>query len=161
MKKIKLVFILILLMIGWIGLVHSKQVETVTKTENTTLEPQTKMVLYFPNCNTGEFVKEYRYVSLNEVKDNVAETILKELLKGPNDQGLRQAIPQGTKLNHVTIEGSKAVVDFSKQFIEKEETEITRLPKIYSVVNSLTELKEIQEVEITIEGTPYATKQRI
>ena len=48
------------------------------------------------------------------------------------------------------------------QFTEKEkQINISKLHKIYSVVNSLTEIAEINIVEIHVEGNLYAEKGRL
>jgi len=71
------------------------------------------------------------------------------LIKGPKVAGLKPTIPEGTKLRSaIKIEGDVAIVDFTKEFRDnhpggKAEERMT----IYSVVNSLTELKEINKVK--------------
>ena len=68
---------------------------------------------------------------------------------------LKPVIPLKTKLNNITIEDKKVILDFSKEFrnvsskIEKREIE--------ALVYSLTELKDIEEVEIKVEGKIYDT----
>jgi len=70
------------------------------------------------------------------------------LIKGPKVAGLKPTIPEGTKLRSaIKIEGDVAIVDFTKSsgIIIREEKAEERMT-IYSVVNSLTELKEINKV---------------
>ena len=98
---------------------------------------------------------------MEDIKNNMEETIIKELLKGPENIELISAIPSSTKLNSITLDGNKIVIDFSKEFKEEVEDELKNLHKIYSVVNSLTEITEINEVEIKVEGETYTNKIRL
>lgn len=116
--------------------------------------------LYFANEDNTKLVKEIRYVPLTEAKksvNNLASIIVDELIKGPSaDSGLKRTIPVGTKQKakvKIDTETRIATVDLSKEFVEnhpggKAEERMT----IYSIVNSLTELKEIEKVQFLIEG---------
>lgn len=114
--------------------------------------------LYFANEDNSKLRVEIRYIPMSEAKksvNNLASVIVKELIKGPGAKtGLKSTIPERTKLRSpVSINAGTATVDFTKEFIDnhpggKETERIT----IYSIVNSLTELKEIQKVMFTIDG---------
>jgi hypothetical protein len=114
--------------------------------------------LYFTNADSKKLVLEVRYITLAEAKksnSSLASLIVKELINGPSKtSGLVKTIPDGTKLvNSVSISSGVATVDLSKEFIVnhpggKDASAVT----IYSVVNSLTELKDISKVKFTIEG---------
>ncbi len=116
--------------------------------------------LYFANEDNTRLKLEVRYMPTSEAAksvNNLATVIVNELIKGPtNGTGLKATIPGGTKLAaRVKIDGSTAIVNFSKEFVDKHPggKEAERLT-IYSVVNSLTELKEIQKVRFLINGAP-------
>lgn len=114
--------------------------------------------LYFANEDNGKLHTEIRYLPMDEVKksvNNLASQIVKELIKGPLDaKQMKATIPKGTKLRSpVSVDGGVATVDLTKDFIEnhpggKEAEQMT----IFSIVNALTELKEIQKVKFEIEG---------
>jgi germination protein M len=113
--------------------------------------------LYFANENDNKLLMEVRYVDTAEAKksvNNLAGIIVKELIKGPKEPGYKATIPSTTALrSSVVINQNVATVDLTKDFIDKhaggkEEEQRT----IYSIVNSLTELKEIQKVKFTING---------
>ena len=65
-------------------------------------------------------------------------------------------IPSTVKVNSVTVADGLAIVDFSKEIItdtqEIPHSSTTEVLAIYSIVDTLTEFKEIQKVRITIEG---------
>ena len=62
-------------------------------------------------------------------------------------------IPEGTKINKVELKGNTVYVDLSKEFIENhiggEEAEKLT---VYSIVNTLTELTEVENVKFLIDG---------
>lgn len=113
--------------------------------------------LYFANEEGTKLKLEVRYVPMSELKkpvNEIASLIVKELINGPSKgSALKPTIPEGTKLRSVKVSGDVATVDFSKEFKEnhpggKAAEQLT----IYSIVNSLTELKEISQVKFKIEG---------
>lgn len=89
------------------------------------------------------------------------ETIIKELLKGPNTVGYVSAIPVGTELNSIVVNKDRAVIDLSGAYSQDDEKPEESVAKIYSIVNSLTEIKEIEEVEILVDGKEYTIKSRL
>ncbi len=118
--------------------------------------------LYFANEDNTKLRAEIRYIKSTDAGKNtgsLANAIVKELIKGPGKgTGLKSTIPEGVKLKTpVIIEGRTAIVDFSKEFVEKHtgEKDAEKLT-IYSVVNSLTELEGIEKVKFKIEGKSKA-----
>lgn len=137
----------------------SKIRETNTKLENYSGEEETQILLYFLNNDKTKLEKEYRYVPLSSIKDNMLETIVKELIKGPMTNDLTSVIPQDTKINSINQENNKVIIDLSSEF--NTDSNEYDLQKIYSIVNSLTEIKEIDEVEIKINGETLTSEKRI
>ncbi|MGI6623133.1 MAG: GerMN domain-containing protein [Clostridiaceae bacterium] len=130
---------------------------TIDEEEAAVLNEKVPVVLYFGNEQQNKLVKEIRYVDIKEAKkgaETLASAMVKELLKGPKAEGLTPLIAEGTTLRSpVTISERIAKVDLTKEFIEnhpggKELAELT----VYSIVNTLTEMKEIERVKITING---------
>ncbi|NMA66428.1 MAG: GerMN domain-containing protein [Clostridiaceae bacterium] len=121
------------------------------------LSEKVPVILYFSDEQQTKLVKEIRYVDIAEAKKGaevLASVMVKELIKGPKADKVKPLIPEGTNLRGpVKIEDRVATVDFTKEFVEKHpggETlaELT----IYSIVNTLTELKDIERVKIIING---------
>lgn len=114
--------------------------------------------IYFTNEDNTKLKLEVRYIPVSEAKKSVntlASTIVKELINGPSaGSGLKGTIPAGTQLKSpVAINAGVATVDFTKDFIDKHPGgKAAEQMTIYSIVNSLTELKEIQKVKFTING---------
>ncbi len=125
--------------------------------EAAVLNEKVPVILYFSDEQDTKLVKEIRYVDIKEAKkgaSTLASAMVKELIAGPKAKGLKAVIAQGTTLRApVTIEGRVATVDFTKEFVEnhpggKTIAELT----VYSIVNTLTELKDVERVKIIING---------
>lgn len=130
---------------------------TIDEEEATVLNEKVPVILYFSDEEQTKLIKEIRYVDIKEAKkgsSTLASVMVKELLEGPKANGLKSVIAEGTSLRApVQIDGRVATVDFTKEFVDnhpggKELAELT----IYSVVNSLTELKDVERVKIIING---------
>lgn len=68
---------------------------------------------------------------------------------------LRAIIPKNTKLNDIIIEDDLITLDFSLELLDIDEELSHKL--IESIVYSITELDDINRVNITIEGNPLKT----
>lgn len=113
--------------------------------------------LYFANEEGTKLKLEVRYIPMSEAKktaNEIASLIVKELINGPKETGLKATVPPETKLRaNVKIDGEVATVDLTKEFKEKHPGgKAAEQLTIYSIVNSLTELKEISKVKFKIEG---------
>ncbi|MCX7921147.1 MAG: GerMN domain-containing protein [Clostridia bacterium] len=114
--------------------------------------------LYFVEEDSKKLKLDVRYVPLSEAKkstSSLATAIVKELINGPStESGLKATIPEGAELRSpVSIKGNVATVNFSKAFVDKHPGGSTAEKlTLYSIVNSLTELKDIEKVKFTIEG---------
>ncbi len=58
------------------------------------------------------------------------------LIQGPKEENLKKIIPDGVKINKVNINGDIVTLDCSEEILNMSGTNA-----IYSIVNSLTELK--------------------
>lgn len=111
------------------------------------------VILYFADRNTGVLIPEKRMVDKTAVLQKVEETIVNELIKGPEDPVKAAVIPKGTRLLSVKKDNDTVIVDFSEEFDKNHPGgSASEMLTIYSVVNSLTELKDIDKVKFLIEG---------
>lgn len=113
--------------------------------------------LYFATEDSAKLKLEVRYVDMKEAKksvNNLAGLIVKELIAGPKDSGLKATIPEGTQLlGNVAIDAKVATVNLSKEFVDKHPGgEAAARLTIYSLVNSLTEINEIEKVKFLVNG---------
>lgn len=112
---------------------------------------QSKVILYFENTETGELDTETKIIDANMLIKNPEKEMINLLIKGPQGSNLKKLIPEGTVLHDIKIDNSCAIVNFSNEFLNYE-TEEKKLKIINSIVNTITNLKEINSLKILING---------
>lgn len=112
---------------------------------------QTKVILYFANSETGELESETKIVDANLLINEPYKEIMNWLINGPQSSNLKKLIPEGTALHDIKVEKSCAIINLSNEFLNYE-TEENKLKIINSIVNTLTNLKEIDSVKFLING---------
>lgn len=114
---------------------------------------QTIVSLYFPNKETNELSPEARLIDIKELMNNAQDKLIALLIEGPKNDKNKKIIPEGTRLNKSYFEGDCVVLDFSSEFLnynKEDEKEKTNL--IDCIVNTLTELTEVNQVKVLIDG---------
>lgn len=111
---------------------------------------------YFPDENGTKLIAVTKKVKIIE-KDKY-KSVIKELLKGTDKKGTITIIPKKTKLKSVKVKDGIATVDFSddmvKYFVGGSTGEELM---IASIVNTLTEFKEVRSVKFLIDGKEVET----
>lgn len=102
-----------------------------------------KVDLYYPDFGGTSLVKEEKDIYL-QPNITVEESIVNIL----SEAG---ALPEGTKVKSVSVNGDICYVDFNDKFNEEVEG-VKSEAVVYSVVNSITSLSKINNVQITING---------
>jgi len=154
-----ILIVLILLFVGYLIINNIKNNEEniyeYTPEEEITGEQlrQTIITLYFLDPNTYELSPEARQIDAKELLDNPYEFLINLLIEGPKNENLLKLIPENTKLNSAQIKNNILYIDFSEDFIKeqnlgKEQEELI----LKSIVNTVTELTEINKVAILIDG---------
>lgn len=111
---------------------------------------ETIVSLYFKNGD--ELAPEARLVDVKELIENPYMSILNMLIEGPKNDNLENTIPEGTTVNNIKLDGEVLIIDFSKEFIENfDSTKCSEELIINSIVNTLTELTEINGIKILID----------
>ena len=124
--------------------------ETVIEPEEEISEEQmrqTSVILYFEDKESMQLVTEEKKADAKDLIDNPYLYIVNLLILGPEDKNLQSPIPEGTKVNKAEINKDCVTVDLSKEFLNSSGTNA-----IYAIVNSLTELKEVNSVKFLIDG---------
>ena len=81
------------------------------------------------------------------------QNAINELLEGPEKPHYFPVIPAGTELLGAEVNENIAKIDFSQEFLENSlDTRILDEYIIYSIVNTLTEIPQIEGVIFYIEG---------
>lgn len=159
-KLIKVVIIIgliILLIMSIWFLTKDSEVEFVeyTPEEEITEEQarQTMVKLYFKNKETGELDTESRLIDVKNLANNPYQLLVNMLIEGPKNDKLERLIPEGTKINKVELQKNIVIIDFFESFIKNHSGGLEEESKtIYSIVNTLTELTEVDGVKILING---------
>ena len=160
-KKIVIIIILILILVigGWLFIKDRNSIKnTITEykpQEEISDEQLRKTIvsLYFKNKNTNELVPEGRLIDVKLLLIEPYKTLMQFLIDGPKNEKLERLIPEGTVLNKVELKNDILYVDLSKEFIENHESgEEKESNTIYSIVNTMTQLTEVNAVKILIDG---------
>lgn len=112
---------------------------------------QTKVILFFANTETGELESETKIVDANLLINEPYKQIMNWLINGPQSSNLKKLIPEGTAMHDIKVEKSCAIINLSNEFLNYE-TEENKLKIINSIVNTLTNLKEINSFKFLING---------
>lgn len=112
------------------------------------------------NASAGGDVFQTETVYIDEELDAQAqaEALLEALLAGPESEFLRSAIPAGTSLLSVEVNGSRALVDFSAGYSTLSGVRLTLAD--YAVTLTLTQLPDIAVVRVTVQGQELAYRDR-
>lgn len=115
-------------------------------------QKKVKAILYFADSNGEKLIAEERVVSVSEA-ETIAEVVLQELLKGPENSASVATIPAGTKVHSVEVKNGICYADFSGEFTERHVGgSSTEILTVYSVVNTLTAIEGIDQVQFLIDG---------
>ena len=80
----------------------------------------------------------------------MAEYLVQKLLEGPKNQGLRNTIPEGTRLLSLKMMGTRAVVDLSAEYERLSGVLLTMAD--YALTLTLTQLPQIMSVKVSVQG---------
>lgn len=163
-KKIMILFFLLLIIIfisGFFAIKYLNQKQSGAIVEEYIPEEEisdeqlrnTIVSLYFQDKDTKELSPEARLIDINQLMNTPYETLVNLLIEGPKNDKLEKVIPNDTKILKVYMENDCAIIDLSKEFLNYDKTnEKTKYNLVNSIVNTLTELTEVNKVKILIEG---------
>jgi germination protein M len=116
-----------------------------------TLDPGTQSINVYYADNSGEYL-------VGEARDVEGESkpvdAIYEMMKSPVDSSLAVLIPSTTRINSVKVfNNGNASVDFSQSFLDDRfQSDTIDILLVYSIVNTLTEFREIDAVKFYIDG---------
>lgn len=161
MKK-KIVIIIVIVAIILLGILYfyiNNKDETIEEEyqpqEEITDEQmrQTIISLYYENKETGELMPEGRLIDVKTLLNNPYKALIEMLIAEPKNNKLQSAIPNGTTINSVEVRNDILYLDLSKEFIENHQGgEKKEKTTVYSIVNTLCELTEVNKIKILING---------
>ena len=163
-KKIVIIFVCLFLLVligGFFAIRYVKSINQETTIEEYVPEEeiteeqlrQTIVSLYFLDKQSNELVPEARLIDIKEMMSNPYEKLVNLLIEGPKNEKNSRVMPENTKLLKNYLEGDCIVLDFSSDILNYDkENEKGKENLINSIVNTLTELSEINSVKILVEG---------
>lgn len=157
---IAIVIILVLCIIGVGGYLLLNKKDTSQQNEILPQEEmgdeqmrQTIVTLYYQNKDTKELMPEGRMVDSKTLLTDPYGVLIGLLIEGPKGENLQSIIPQGTKILKTELKGDMVYIDLSKEFINNHSGGLeAEKSTIKSIVNTLTELNEVNSVKILIDG---------
>lgn len=118
-----------------------------------TVESRVKLRLYFANETGDGLVAINREMSHNADVSNIPmeKLVVEQLISGPANDESYPTINPDTRLVNITIKDGVCYLDFDSAFVTAVNN-VTTDVTIYSIVNSLVELSNINKVQISIDG---------
>ena len=114
-----------------------------------TTEASVTIKVYYANADGSALVGEDRIVGSSH---KYLEAFL-ALTKPPINPGLVRLVPETTKVNKLTVKNGNIDLDLSKNIIDDRfKSDLMDILLVYSIVNTLTEFKEINTVTFYIDG---------
>lgn len=108
------------------------------------------ITLYFSNPEGDALLQEVQEIHYSS-NISLEKLVVEQLLKGPQGDEGRSALPDGTKLVNVSVVDGVCFVNLDEGFMVQN-YEIAEPVVIYSIVNSLTELANVNKVQISVNG---------
>ncbi|MGN0481758.1 MAG: GerMN domain-containing protein [Lachnospiraceae bacterium] len=110
----------------------------------------TSLKLYFANDNGDRLTPQTIQVAYSK-SVNIEKVIVEQLIAGPNGNNLKATLPSDLTLLGISVKNGVCYVNLSSS-MSSSMVNVTAEVSIYSVVNSLCELANINSVAITIDG---------
>lgn len=112
----------------------------------------TVITLYFQNKENKELQPEARNIDSKELLKEPYKALITLLLEGPKKEQYEKIIADETKINNVEFSQGVVTVDLSKEFLNSDTQINTENNIVYSIVNTLKQLKEVENVRILVDG---------
>ncbi len=163
-KKIIISFIVLVIaifLIGYFAIKYAKnkknqeEISEYTPQEEISEEQarETIVTLYFLDSESNTLKPEARLVNVKNVITSPYNTVIELLINGPKNKKLKKLIPENTQLLNTTLDGECLTVDFSNELLNyNKNNQNEKENMLKSIVNTLTELTEVNKVKILING---------
>lgn len=128
-----------------------------TESEAAALGEKVRVILYFTDSKGENLFAESQlaeFTAKDRRTENMAKKICEMLAAGPANQDTYvNTLPADSTVRSVTMDKGVATVDFNGAFLSNLSTDPAKLNlMVCAIANTLTELKEINQVIITADG---------
>ena len=110
----------------------------------------TDLTLYFANSKGDKLVKENFSVAFSR-NVSIERAIVEQLIKGPDITTNGMTLPANLKLLNISVKDGICYVNLNSEFLTEIVNVSSSIP-IYSIVDSLCELSNIDKVQFLING---------
>lgn len=112
---------------------------------------KTKLRLYFADESGTKLVEAVRPKVYNS-NISMEKLVVEELIKGPNNSEIYPTVNPDTKVISVTVKDGTCYVNLDENFLVQPYN-VSGEVTIYSIVNSLAELPNVNKVQFSINGS--------
>lgn len=109
-----------------------------------------ELTLYFANSKGDKLVKNKFSVAYSR-NVSIERAIVEQLINGPDNSSYSETLPENLKLLNISVKDGTCYVNLDSTFLTEIVNVSTTVP-IYSIVNSLCELSNIDNVQLLING---------
>lgn len=113
------------------------------------------MTLYYADESGTNLLEAEKMVIFPKTKSR-EQLVIEQLIKGPELEGLYPTLSKDINLISATVRQGTCYLNFNAEFLNNSLNVSEYIP-IYSIVNSLTELPNINKVQFSIEGNSNVT----
>ncbi len=111
---------------------------------------QTEITLYFASEDGKTLVSEKREIVYSNA-DTRMRLVVENLIQGPHSPNLKPTLTSGVNILNVSTKDGICYVNFDNSFLTAS-YEVRSPLVLYSIVNSLTEIPEITQVQFLVNG---------
>ena len=131
--------------------------EVTQKPEKEKQEQKLTINVYYPDAQGTKLIAVKREIKATGQKDKYTAA-MESLMQGTKAKGQTTIIPKQAKLRSVKVKDGLATVDFSRDIVKHFVGGSTGEEMLVgSVVNTLTEFRDVKKVQILIEGKAVET----
>jgi len=114
---------------------------------------KTIVSLYFKTINSDELVTEARQIDAKLLLNDPYSVLLTMLIQGPQNENNEALIPSNTIINKIELKGDILEIDLSDAFVKEfEGNDVKKRLAINSILNTLSQLNEVNKIRILING---------
>lgn len=109
------------------------------------------LILYFASKD-GKALEEVERTVLNDSSMAMEKLVMQLLIEGPPDDNTRAVLPDTVSVLDISIRSGTCYVNFDSGFLN-ETMDLNPEIIIYAIVNSLSELSDVSQVQIMVNGS--------
>ena len=109
------------------------------------------LILYFASTD-GEALEEVERTVLNDSSMAMEKLVMQLLIEGPPDGSTKAVLPDTVSVLDISIRSGICYVNFDSNFLN-DTMDLDPKIIIYAIVNSLSELSDVSQVQIMVNGS--------